>query len=271
MEGAVEYPSDKKIATINRSPVKPALFELLIRLGDDHLVLGHRLSQWCGHAPMLEEDLALSNIALDLIGQARNLYTYAGLVEGKGCDEDDLAFLRKEHEYHNLMLVERPNVDFAHAIVRQLFYSQFAQLLWHGLSTSKDRQLAQIAAKAKKEADYHVRHCAEWLIRLGDGTSESARRAKDAIITMAPNVGEMFVCDEIIKILTDQSLIIDLSQLYPAWNKAMARIFGVAKLDLALLEAHPVGGGRQGNHTEAMGHILTELQFMQKTYPGCKW
>lgn len=248
-----------------------ALFEYLIRLADDHFILGHRLSELCGHAPMLEEDLALSNIALDMMGQARVLYQYAGEVEGKGRDEDGLAFLRKEHEYHNLMLVERPNADFAHTIVRQLFFSLYAETLWQALAVSNDHRLAQIAAKAHKESIYHVRHAAEWLIRLGDGTAESAARAKDAVITMAPHVGEMFESDEYTKLLSEAGVIVDPSDLQAAWSESINPVFAQAAIDVALLDVVPLTGARQGEHTEAMGHILAELQYMQRTYPGCQW
>ncbi|MCF6321929.1 MAG: phenylacetate-CoA oxygenase subunit PaaC [Rhizobiaceae bacterium] len=247
------------------------LFEYLIRLGDDHLILGHRLSQWCGHAPTLEEDLALSNIALDMIGQARSLYTYAGEVEGKGRSEDDLAFLRKEHEYHNLMLVERANNDFAHTIIRQLFFSVYAELLWEILSTSGDEKLSQIAAKARKEASYHVRHSAQWTIRLGDGTQESAARIADAVKTMAPNIQEMFDDDAVLQRLVQTGVIGDVAVLKAAWHISIAEIFSTAKIDTDLLETVAIGGARPGRHTESMGHILAELQYMQRTYPGCQW
>ena len=248
-----------------------AFFEYLLRLADDHFILGHRLSELCGHAPMLEEDLALSNIALDMIGQARVLYQYAGDVEGRGRDEDMLAFLRKEHEYHNLMLVERPNADFAHTIVRQLFFSLHAELLWQALSVSKDNRLAQIAAKAHKESLYHVRHAAEWLIRLGDGTEESATRVKSAVITMAPHIDEMFEIDEVTNLLSEEAIIVDPSGLKTAWKESIDQIFAQATIDVSLLDVVALTGARQGDHTEAMGHILAELQYMQRTYPGCQW
>lgn len=247
------------------------LFDYLVCLGDDHLILGHRLSQWCGHAPMLEEDLALSNISLDMFGQARNLYTYAGEIEGKGRDEDALAFLRKEHEYHNLMLVERPNGDFAQTILRQLFYSQFALLLWEKLSTSTDERLAAIAQKAHKEASYHVRHAAEWVIRLGDGTDESARRMANALKTLAPNIEEMFANGEENTALTDAGIIPTPDSLRTAWRKRISDVFDEAQMDMAQLDVHPIKGARQGRHSEAMGHILAELQYMQRTYPNCQW
>ena len=234
-------------------------------------ILGHRLSELCGHAPMLEEDLALSNIALDMIGQARVLYQYASEVEGQGRDEDMLAFLRKEHEYHNLMLVERPNVDFAHTIVRQLFFSLYAELLWQGLGVSKDNRLSQIAAKAHKESLYHVRHAAEWLVRLGDGTPESATRVTSAVVTMAPHIEEMFETDEFTKLLSEEALIVNPSSLKTAWYESINQIFAQATLDVSLLDVAPLIGARQGDHTEAMGHILAELQYMQRTYPGCQW
>lgn len=248
-----------------------ALFDYLLCLGDDHLILGHRLSQWCGHAPMLEEDLALSNISLDMFGQARNLYTYAGEIEGKGRDEDALAFLRKEHEYHNLMLVERPNGDFAQTILRQLFYSQFALLLWEKLSTSTDERLAAIAQKAFKEASYHVRHSAEWVIRLGDGTDESARRLANALKTLAPNIEEMFAIGEENTTLIDAGIIPAPESLRTAWRERISDVFDEAQLDMAQLDVQPIKGARQGSHSEAMGHILAELQYMQRTYPDCQW
>ena len=158
----------------------------LIGLADDHLILGHRLSEWCGHAPMLEEDLAMPNIALDLIGQARGLYTYAGDLEGAGRDEDALAFGRLERAYRNLLICELPNGDFAHTMLRQFYFASFMQLFWQETESSTDATLAAIAAKAVKEAQYHRRHCAEWVIRLGDGTDESVRRMAEAVTLLAP-------------------------------------------------------------------------------------
>jgi len=256
---------------VAKSAINDDLFSYLVRLGDDHLIIGHRLSQWCGHAPTLEEDLALSNIALDMVGQARSLYSYAGEIEGKGRSEDDLAFLRKEHQYHNLMLVERPNGDFAHTIIRQLFFSVFAELLWEQLSVSNDTRLSQIAAKARKEAAYHVRHSAQWAIRLGDGTNESARRVEDAVTTMAPNLAEMFDDDDISSRLAAAGVAPDMGELKKAWKRSIDEIFKQADINPDLLDVIAVKGARQGRHTESMGHILAELQYMQRTYPGCQW
>jgi ring-1,2-phenylacetyl-CoA epoxidase subunit PaaC len=169
------------------------------------------------------------------------------------------------------MLTERPNTDFAHAIVRQLFYSLFAELLWQALAGGKHEKLAQIAAKAEKEARYHVRHSAEWLVRLGDGTEESAKRAQQAVTALAPHIEEMFLNDGTIKTLVADGVIADLAHLRQSWNEAIAAIFDQAKIDLSLLDAHPINGGRQGRHSEEMGFILAQLQYMQKSYPGCKW
>lgn len=248
-----------------------ALFDYLVCLGDDHLILGHRLSEWCGHGPMLEEDLALSNISLDMFGQARSLFTYAGEIEGKGRDEDALAFLRKEHEYRNLMLVERPNGDFAQTILRQLFYSLFAKLLWEALSISSDKRLAAIAQKAVKESSYHVRHSAEWVIRLGDGTSLSADRLENAVTTLAPNIEEMFTNNDNDAGLVESGIIPTHENLRDPWRSGISEIFERALLDIKKLDVHPIQGARQGRHSEAMGHILAELQYMQRTYPGCEW
>ena len=196
--------------------MKEELFELLLRLGDDHLVLGHRVSEWCGHAPTLEEDLALPNIALDLIGQARSLYAYAGEVEGKGRDEDQLAYLRLEREYSNLLLVERPNGDFAQTILRQLYFSVFMHAFWREAAKSTDATLAAIAAKAVKESVYHVRHAAEWTIRLGDGTEESARRMAEAVEALYPYTGEMFSADPVTEALAAAGIAPDRIAVLPA-------------------------------------------------------
>lgn len=248
-----------------------ALFDYLIELGDDHLILGHRHSQWCGHAPMLEEDLALSNIALDLLGQARNLLTYAGEIEGKGRSEDDLAYLRKENEYKNLMLVERQNGDFAQTVIRQLFFSVFMEALWGALANSTDIKLAAIAQKAKKETAYHVRHAAEWTIRLGDGTSESSERINNAIEYLAPNIAEMFTNNDTAHSLIQNGTITSHQTFRSTWDSKIAGIFLQAKLDISKLEVPPVQGARIGRHTEAMGHILAEMQYMQRTYPNSQW
>src|SRR5580700_6355201 len=180
-----------------------------LRRADDALILGHRLSEWCGHAPMLEEDMALANMGLDLLGQARELYSYAAKVEGKDNDEDKFAYLRDVRQYRNLLLVEQPNGDFAHTLVRQFFYSAFADLYWRAMMKSADATLAAIAAKSEKESAYHLRHCSEWIVRLGDGTEESHARAQAAIDHLWAFTGEMFDCDDSERSLIDRAIAVD--------------------------------------------------------------
>ncbi|MFZ2101526.1 MAG: 1,2-phenylacetyl-CoA epoxidase subunit PaaC [Oricola sp.] len=251
--------------------MKDDLFELLLRLADDQLVLGHRVSEWCGHAPTLEEDLALPNIALDLIGQARSLYAYAGEVEGKGRDEDQLAYMRIEREYHNMLLVERPNGDFAQTILRQLYFSAYMHAWWREAAKSTDEALAAIAAKAVKEAVYHVRHAAEWTIRLGDGTGESARRMAEAVEALYPYTGEMFATDEVTDALAAAGIAPDPASLKDEWVRTIAEVFAEAQLVLPDPATWQQSGGRKGRHGEEMGFLLADLQYMQRAYPGTTW
>ena len=242
----------------------------LIGLADDHLILGHRLSEWCGHAPMLEEDLAMPNIALDLIGQARALYTYAGDLEGAGRDEDALAFGRMERAYRNLLICELPNGDFAQTMLRQFYFASFMQLFWQETESSTDATLAAIAAKAVKEAQYHRRHCAEWVIRLGDGTDESARRMAEAVTLLAPYTGEFFIADPEVGGAVEAGVLPDTKALQPAWQADIEQVFAAAKLVLPE-NVYAQKGGRSGLHTEAMGHLLAQLQFMQRSFPDMTW
>jgi ring-1,2-phenylacetyl-CoA epoxidase subunit PaaC len=246
------------------------LATFLLRLADDHLILGHRLSEWCGHAPMLEEDLAMPNIALDLIGQARALYQYAGEVEGKGRSEDDLAYLRREREYLNCLMVERPNGDFAHTMLRQFYFAAFMHPFWEKASASNDETLAGIAAKAVKEVSYHVRHCGEWVIRLGDGTEESAARMKAAVEALAPYVDELFETDAVSEAVSQAGIAPAPASLRPSFDSTVQRVFTEALLDMPET-VWPQTGGRQGRHGEAMGYLLAELQHIQRTYPGAVW
>ena len=242
----------------------------LIGLADDHLILGHRLSEWCGHAPMLEEDLAMPNIALDLIGQARALYSYAGDLEGAGRDEDALAFGRMERAYRNLLICELPNGDFAQTMLRQFYFASFMQLFWQEAERSSDATLAAIAAKAVKEAQYHRRHCAEWVIRLGDGTDESARRMAEAMALLAPYTGEFFIADLEACGAVEAGIWPDTQALQPAWQADVEQVFAAAKL-VPPATAYAQKGGRSGLHTEAMGHLLAQLQFMQRSFPDMTW
>ena len=247
-----------------------ALFTSLLRLADDHLILGHRLSEWCGHAPMLEEDLALPNIALDLLGQARALYTYAAEVEGKGRNEDDLAYLRMERDYLNLLICERPNGDFGQTMLRQLGFSIFMHLYWQETAKSSDETLAGIAGKAVKETAYHIRHTGEWVIRLGDGTDESAVRMAHALEALSPYFGEFFEIDETASQMSNAGLLPDPSTLAKAWEAELGPIMQEANLAMPDLSFSQTGG-RRGIHTEDMGFLLAELQYMQRSFPGMTW
>ena len=246
------------------------LLALLIRLGDDHLILGHRLSEWCGHAPMLEEDLALPNMALDLLGTARMCYGYAAEIEGGGKTEDDYAFLRDGTAFRHILMVEQPNGDFAYTILRQFFFAAFMHPFWQEMTGSADQQLAAHAQKAVKELAYHIRHAGEWVIRLGDGTPESARRMGDALDALSPYVGELFETDSISMVLTKAGILPDMKAVQSQFDTTVARTFRAATLpDYAPEFAH--SGGRRGRHTEHLGHLLAELQFMQRAYPGQSW
>src|SRR6201996_8609300 len=203
-----------------------------LRRADDALILGHRLSEWCGHAPMLEEDMALANIGLDLLGQARELYSYAAKVEGRGNDEDKFAYLRDVRQYRNLLLMEQPNGDFARTMVRQFLYSAFADLYWRAMMKSSDATLAAVAAKSEKESAYHLRHSSEWIVRLGDGTEESHRRAQTAIDDLWAYTGEMFTVDDSERGLIDAGVAIDPQALRAQWLKIVTGVVAEATLSL---------------------------------------
>jgi ring-1,2-phenylacetyl-CoA epoxidase subunit PaaC len=258
------------MATPSIAVTETPLVLYTLRRADDALILGHRLSEWCGHAPMLEEDMALSNIALDLIGQARALYGYAAEVAGDGHDEDKLAYLRDVRQYRNLLLVERPNGDFAHTMVRQLFYAAFADLYWRDMMRSTDAMLAAIAAKSEKESAYHVRHACEWIIRLGDGTDESHARAQAAIDDLWTFTGEMFSVDDTERGLIEAGVAVDPLMLMPQW---IVTVLDVAREATLVLPDNDwmQQGGRDGRHSEHLGHLLSELQYMQRSFPGASW
>ena len=250
--------------------VESPLLRYVLSRADDALVLGHRLSEWCGHGPMLEEDMALSNMALDLIGQARALFAYAAEVEGAGRDEDAYAYLREVTSYGNLLLVEQPNGDFARTIVRQFLFSAFIDAYWRALTGSRDGTLAAIAAKAEKESAYYLRHAAEWLIRLGDGTADSHERAQRALDELWPFTGELFTADDGERTLIEQGIAIDPQTLRDGWRATVARVAAQATLPVPD-DGWMQNGGRDGRHSEHLGHLLSELQFMQRAYPGASW
>ena len=246
------------------------LFQYTLRLADNALVLGHRLSEWVGHAAVIEEDLAFGNMGLDLIGQARALYTYAGEVEGQGRDEDALAYLRDANDYRNILLVEQPNGDFAVTMVRQLFYAAFAYPYFEALTRSKDATLSAIAAKAAKEMAYHLRHSAEWVIRMGDGTDESHARAQAALEELWPYVGEMFEIDQIERALIEAGVAVDPASVRATWDKTLDDVLAEATLTRPQ-DGYMQSGGRVGRHSEHLGYILADLQFLQRAYPGATW
>lgn len=253
-----------------RTVGQSALFEFLVRLGDDRLVLGHRTSEWCGHGPILEEDIALANISLDLLGHAQMFLRLAGQVEGQGRDEDALAYWRDERGFRNLQIVELPNGDFAFTVVRLFLYSAWSHLLLERLAGSANRDLAALAAKADKETRYHVRHGAEWLARLGDGTEESHRRAQAALDELWPWTGEFFQGDDVDLALSKAGIGADLEGLRAPWEQLVRDQLGRATLRIP---AGPMRmtGGRKGRHTEHLGHMLAEMQIVARSHPGAKW
>src|SRR3954462_4733506 len=220
------------MATASIQVSETPLVLYVLRRADDALILGHRLSEWCGHAPMLEEDMALANMALDLLGQARDLYSYAANVEGKGNDEDKFAYLRDVRQYLNLLLLEQPNGDFARTIVRQFLYSAFADLYWRAMMNSSDAMLAAIAAKSEKESAYHLRHSSEWIVRLGGGAAESHRRAQAAIDDLWSFTGEMFGVDDIERPFIAAGIAVDPASLREQWLGTLSRVIGQATLAL---------------------------------------
>ena len=246
------------------------LFEYLLRLGDDRLVLGHRLSEWCGHAPILEEDIALANIALDLVGEANLLLTLAAETEGRGRDADALAYQRDAIDYRNCLLVELPKGDFAVTIARQFLFSTYALLQSDALRRSSNADLAGIAAKMHKESRYHVRHSGEWMLRLGDGTEESHARLQSAIEDLWRYTGELFLADELEQRLAASGVAVDSSTVEPAWTAQVSDILkraGISTPNVVWMQR----GGRAGKHTEHLGHMLAEMQVLQRQHPGATW
>ena len=258
-------PQQASIA-ISRDPA----VQYLLRLGDTCLIQGQRLAEWCGHGPVLEEDIALTNMALDLVGQARALLTRAGQADGQGHDEDQLAFLREERDYFNPTLVELPRGDFAFTMVRSAMVATLLKLVWERLATSSDVELAAIAGKAVKEARYHQQHAADWVARLGDGTGESRRRTQAALATLWRYMPELFVPDAVDEAAHAAGLGPRWADLREAWMAEMAQILAAA--DLAVPQESAFRStGRQGVHSEHMGYILAEMQHLQRSYPGGVW
>ncbi len=244
--------------------------QYLLRLGDSCLILAHRLSQWCGHAPVLEEDIALSNMALDLLGQARGVLTRAGQIEGAGHDEDQLAFLRDERAYCNVTLVELPNGDFGFTVLRNLVMATWLKLLWQQLVGSGDAELAAIAGKALKEARYHQQHAADWVVRLGDGNDESTRRMHDALQQLWRYTSELFESDAVDEHAAGTGLGPRWSDLRDEWLAEVSDVLREAHLPLPADSAFR-SSGKHGRHSEHMGYVLAEMQFLQRAFPGGSW
>lgn len=249
---------------------REALFDYCLRLGDNALILGQRAAEWTSNAPNVELDIALGNQALDLFGQARMLLDYAGRVEGEGRTEDDIAFLRDVLDFRNVLLVEQPNGDFGQTVMRQFLYATFASALYEGLSQSADENLAGIAQKAVKEMGYHARHNGEWVVRLGDGTEESHARVQAGLDAVWPYVHELFIADDVDLAMAEAGIGIDPSTLKEQWFEDVAAVINRATLAMPETDWAP-DGGKRGHHSEHLGYILAELQFLQRTYPGAQW
>lgn len=256
---AEQFPTDS---------ARPAAY--CLRLADTLLVLGHRLSEWTGRAPVLEEELALANMGLDLIGQARTLLQHAGTLEGRSRDEDALAYLRDATEYRNVLLAEQPIGDFAQTMVRHLLLSLWFEATWQRLTSSSDAVMAGMAAKASKEAAYHVRHASEWVIRLGDGTAESHARAQSALVGLWRYTGELFEHDEIDAAAVAAGIGVDARALKPEWDRALDAVLAEATLTRPK-DGWMVSGGRLGQHTEHLSHMLAVMQSLHRAHPGATW
>jgi ring-1,2-phenylacetyl-CoA epoxidase subunit PaaC len=249
---------------------RAALVQYLLRHGDDRLVLGHRLSEWCGHAPILEEDIALANIALDFVGQANLLLQLAGQFEGLGRDADALAYFREATDFRNLQLVELPNGDFGFTIVRQFLFDAYDVPFLDAVQRSAHPELAGVAGKAYKEARYHLRHSAEWVIKLGDGTDDSHARAQRALDELWRFTGELFAADDIDRTLTTAGIAPDLAALEPRWRERVEAVLKQATLSMPAATPAMLGG-RRGWHTEHLGHMLAEMQIVARSFPGATW
>lgn len=249
---------------------KEALYNYTLRMGDDSLILGQRLSELCGHGPILEEDIALTNISLDLIGQATLLLDYASELDKGSRNKDQLAFLRIEKQYVNILLVEQPNGHFGDTILRQFLFDAYRTVLLERLSTSKDKRLAGIAEKSLKETKYHLKHSSEWVIRLGDGTEESHLRIQNSLDKLFRYAHELFYENEVDTLLIKDGIVPSAQGIYPFWEKTVNDVLEAATLSLPK-NNWKFQGGREGRHSEHMGYLLADMQYMQRTYPNMEW
>jgi ring-1,2-phenylacetyl-CoA epoxidase subunit PaaC len=246
------------------------IFDYCLRIGDTNLILAQRLGEWCGHGPILEEDIALTNISLDLLGQAREFLTYAGQVEGKGRSEDDLAYFRGEREFRNFLISEQPNGDFGQTILRQFLVSTFQFYFFGELKKSKDTTLSALSEKSLKEVTYHLRHSSEWVKRLGDGTEESHGRMMHAMNELWMYTGDMFEMTEGERTLIEEGIAVDVSIIKSIWENKVKEIFSQANLSIPE-NVFMIAGSNEGKHTEHLGHLLAEMQSLARAFPGATW
>lgn len=258
------------LTSTNTNIDKEILYKFILQIADDRLILGHRLSEWCGHGPILEEDLAMANIGLDLLGQASLLYQYGAELKGENWDEDRIAYFRNDREFLNVQLVEQPNGDFAQTMLRQFFFDVYAFYYFQELTKSKDEELASIANKSLKEVTYHMRHSGEWIVRLGDGTEESARRLSEALEDIWMYTGELFEMTKEDKDLLEIGISVDKSIVKQKWDFTIEQVFQKAKLAVPQ-GAFMQSGGRRGIHTEHLGYILNDMQFLRRSMPDAEW
>jgi len=245
-------------------------FQYVLRMGDNALILGQRMSEWCGHSPFLEEDIAMANCALDHVGRARMLLTHAGVLEQKGRTEDDLAFLRDEREFGNFLMCELPTGDYAFTMIRQYLLDAYHFYLYTELQKSSNNVLVAIAAKALKETTYHVRRSGDWVIKLGDGSEESNQRMQGALDEVWSYTGELFIADEVDDFASAEGIGPTTGLLREYWEAEVLEKLRTAKLTVPN-EVWLITGGRDGIHTESMGSLLSEMQFLQRSYPGLEW
>ncbi len=247
-----------------------ALVKYCLRIGDSSLILGQRMAEWCSKGPILEEDIALSNIGLDLFGQSRTMLTYAGELEGKGRTENDFAFKRLERDFYNNLLSEQPNGHFGDTVIRNMLHSAFYFHLYSALTKSTDSQISGFAVKSLKEVTYHLRHSAEWTVRLGDGTEESHDKVQESLNNIWEYTEDLFAMNEVDKVLISEDIAIDLNKIRPLWNDTINSIIERATLTRPE-DGYMQKGSLNGMHSEALGHLLTELQFLPRAYPQDKW
>jgi ring-1,2-phenylacetyl-CoA epoxidase subunit PaaC len=255
---------------MNKMTTKEALINYSLRLGDSSLILGQRMSEWCSKGPILEEDIAMTNLALDLIGQSRTMLSYSAKLEGKGKTEDDLAYKRNEREFYNTLLSERPNGNFGDTVVRNFLHSAFSYHLYQALVNSSDEMIAAHAAKSIKEVTYHLRHSSEWLIRLGDGTDESHKKVQNALNDLWEYTGDLFEMNEVDELLIKEGIAVDLNDVKTAWLNAIIPVIGRATLTKPD-DAYMHSGRLEAIHSEYLGHLIAEMQFLPRAYPDANW